>query len=240
MDKAKVRELELRNGFARLFTEPKEGVNHLLTADGFDLVLDYKVNRKLDVAALDAVMNELPEDSAFRQTGVLIEYKPALVMKGYRVLPDAERLIFCQALTETPGTPGLEIKRVKTAAEDPATAPAPGANHFFSFPAALPQAEAAFRPNVDLIHAAFGMAGESGELVDLVKKSMFYGKPLKPAEAIKEAEDCLWYIAGPFCRAFGITLEQLAALNVAKLRERYPDKYSDQAAVERKDVEGAN
>lgn len=124
MEKAKTRELELRNGFARLFTEPKEGVNHLLTADGFDLVLDYKVNRKLDVAALDAVMAELPEDSAFRQLGVLIEYKPSLVMKGYRALPDDQKLIFCQALTETAGTPSLEIKRVKTAAEDPATAPA--------------------------------------------------------------------------------------------------------------------
>lgn len=124
MDKAKKREQELRNGFARLFTQPKEGVNHLITADGFDLVLDYKVNRKLDVAVLDAVMSELPENSAFRQLGVLIEYKPALVMSGYRLLPDDQRLIFCQALTETPGTPGLEIKRVKTAAEDPATAPA--------------------------------------------------------------------------------------------------------------------
>lgn len=120
------------------------------------------------------------------------------------------------------------------------TAPAEGANHFFSFAAQLPQAEAAFRPNIDLVHAAFGMAGESGELVDLVKKSMFYGKPFSPDKAIKEAGDCLWYIAGPFCRAMGITFEQLAAVNVAKLQERYQGTYTDKAAIARPDVNGSN
>lgn len=88
---------------------------------------------------------------------------------------------------------------------------------------------------IDLIHAVFGVAGEAGELCDPVKKSMFYGKPLDVENIKEEAGDLLWYIAGPLCRALGCTLEELAAANVAKLRKRYPEKYSDAAAVARAD-----
>lgn len=123
LEKGKKRELELRNTLAELFVEPKEGVNHLHVGGLLDFVLDYKVNRKLDEQVLDTVMSELPEDSPYRQLGVLITYKPQLVLGGYRSLPADQKLIFCQALTETPGTPSLEIKPLKGSPADPATAP---------------------------------------------------------------------------------------------------------------------
>lgn len=117
------------------------------------------------------------------------------------------------------------------------TLPGVGVNHFFNFPCGgLPQG---YR-DIDLIHAAFGLAGEVGELIDPIKKSMFYGKPLDVENLREEAGDLLWYIAGPLCRALGCTLEDLAQENVAKLRKRYPDRYTDAAAIVRADKRPAS
>lgn len=92
-----------------------------------------------------------------------------------------------------------------------------------------------FARNIDLLHALLGLSGEVGELVDPVKKSMFYGKALDVENIREEAGDLLWYIAGPLCRALDCTLEDLARANVAKLQKRYPEKYTDQAAIARAD-----
>ncbi len=88
--------------------------------------------------------------------------------------------------------------------------------------------------NVGLIHAALGVAGEAGELVDTVKKSMFYGKPLDKENLKEEAGDTLWYLA-LLCQTLGCTLEEIAQANIDKLRVRYPEKYTDAAAVARAD-----
>lgn len=121
LEKAKVQEMQLRLALAaNFFPAPKEGVNHILVPfDGrvLQLTLDHKINRKIDEAALDAVMQQLPEDSPFRSVGVLIEYKPVLVMKGFRVLPEDQARIFAQALTEKAGAPQLDAKEVKPPGE---------------------------------------------------------------------------------------------------------------------------
>ena len=110
LDKAKKREMELRVSIARhFFPTPVEGVNKTLLPDGSELKVTHKINRSLDIAVLDTVMNELPPDSPFRNVGVLVEYKPALVMDGFRALPEQEALIFAQALIEKPGAPSLEV-----------------------------------------------------------------------------------------------------------------------------------
>lgn len=127
MEKAKKTEKELREKIAAFFfPKPIEGVNKVLTElDGqqTEIVLDFKINRSLDAAVLDSVMGQLPEDSPYRQADVLITYKPSLVLKGFRTLPDDQRMIFSQALTETPGLPGLHINPV-TEGSAPETAPA--------------------------------------------------------------------------------------------------------------------
>lgn len=124
LEAAKKRELELRARIASLFTSPKEGVNTLnFSNEGLQIKLNYKINRSLDEAALDAVMSELPEDSAYRQIGVLINYKPTLVLSGYRSMPADQLLIFAQAVTEKVGTPEVDIREVDFSALDPATSP---------------------------------------------------------------------------------------------------------------------
>jgi NTP pyrophosphatase (non-canonical NTP hydrolase) len=134
------------------------------------------------------------------------------------------------------------------------TQPAPGVNHFFNSPplpfsATFPTAEentrvAIHHRNVDLIHAVLGLFSEGGELAGTVKAMFAYGKfkdeeiYTKEARAnmIIEAGDKLWYIA-LICRGLGVTLEEVAAANITKLRARYPDGYTDLAAVSRADTE---
>lgn len=79
------------------------------------------------------------------------------------------------------------------------------------------------------IHAALGLAGEAGEVVDLVKKHVFGLKPLDRTKLLEEIGDVLWYLA-LVCHAQGLDLESAMRTNIAKLRARYPrpgdrDKY---------------
>lgn len=78
----------------------------------------------------------------------------------------------------------------------------------------------------DLMHATLGIAGESGEIVDAVKKSVIYGKPLDVANMREEIGDIMWYIALA-CRTLGFDLNEILDENIAKLQKRYPEKYSD-------------
>lgn len=107
---AQDRELEIRKHLAAsFFPSPTEGINRTVTADGYEVILNHKINRKVDEAAIDAVMMELPEDAPERVPGVLIAYKPTLVLSGYRGLSADKLRIVAQAVTETDGSPELTI-----------------------------------------------------------------------------------------------------------------------------------
>ena len=83
-----------------------------------------------------------------------------------------------------------------------------------------------------LIHGAVGLCTEAGELQDMLKKHVMYGKPLDITNAVEECGDALWYIAIVLSKA-GVTLEDCMDRNIAKLRVRFPDKYTNQAALNR-------
>lgn len=84
----------------------------------------------------------------------------------------------------------------------------------------------------DLMHAAMGVCTEGGELLDLSKKHTFYGKPVDWHNAAEEIGDVLWYCALA-SRALGLDLDKIAENNIAKLRTRYPDKFTHDAAINR-------
>lgn len=88
---------------------------------------------------------------------------------------------------------------------------------------------------LQLLHAALGMSGESGEFVDSVKKHIFYGSEIDQINLKEELGDILWYIALA-CRALGTNIEELQTLNIEKLSKRYPDKFSKEKA-ENRDIE---
>ena len=81
---------------------------------------------------------------------------------------------------------------------------------------------------------AMGLAGESGEVVDLLKKWIHHNHPENLDELKKEMGDVLHYLAG-LCTMYGIRLEEVATLNIMKLKERYPDGFSVEDSVNRKD-----
>lgn len=49
-----------------------------------------------------------------------------------------------------------------------------------------------FQPNIRILHAAIGCVTESGELLDSLKKQIFYGRELDVVNVKEEAGDILW------------------------------------------------
>jgi len=73
---------------------------------------------------------------------------------------------------------------------------------------------------------------ESGEILGLVRKHVFQSHPLARDRLQTELGDALWCLAIT-AQSAGMSLEQIAASNVAKLRARYPDGYNDAASKNR-------
>lgn len=89
----------------------------------------------------------------------------------------------------------------------------------------------------NLIHAVLGIGTEAGEIQDLVKKNMFYNKPLDILALKEECSDLLHYIQ-MLLEATDSSLEEIMAINVAKLTTRYPNGYTrDKALVRDKAAE---
>lgn len=84
-----------------------------------------------------------------------------------------------------------------------------------------------------LIVAALGLAGEAGEFANKVKKLVAHGhQDISPAVLGDELGDVLWYLAEA-ATACGLDLSQIAAENVDKLRQRYPDGFSQERSIHR-------
>lgn len=83
-----------------------------------------------------------------------------------------------------------------------------------------------------VVHGAIGLATEVGELQDAIKRAMFYGRPLDAGNVVEECGDVLWYLA-LVLQSAGYTLEEAMAKNIAKLRARYPEKFTADAALNR-------
>ncbi len=98
---------------------------------------------------------------------------------------------------------------------------------------------------VRLNHSIIGLAGETGELASLLQKWIYYGKEFKEKEdceegavkeelktkLIEEYGDILWYVAEGL-NTLGVSMEYVMRANIAKLKIRYPDKYTDFHAEE--------
>ena len=87
-------------------------------------------------------------------------------------------------------------------------------------------------PEMALAVLALGVAGEAGEVADLLKKHLGHGHPLDRDKAAKELGDVLWYVAA-LANRLGFSLEEIARLNVAKLRARYPEGFDPARSLNR-------
>lgn len=85
---------------------------------------------------------------------------------------------------------------------------------------------------IQLLHAGIGMATETGEFLDALKKFIFYGKPLDKTNLSEEIGDASWYhrIAAD---ALDETYLEIMLRNVRKLKARFPEKFTEALARER-------
>lgn len=88
---------------------------------------------------------------------------------------------------------------------------------------------------VELLHMAVGISGEAGELLDAIKKHIYYDKPLDYVNVVEELGDLEFYMQGLRSR-LGITRDATLTENMSKLGRRYPNfQYNNQAAQDRAD-----
>ena len=75
-----------------------------------------------------------------------------------------------------------------------------------------------------LTTAGVGLAAESGEFLEIVKKMVFQGKPWDEhnrKHLIIELGDVMWYVAQA-CMALDISFDEVIQGNIKKLEKRYP------------------
>ena len=75
------------------------------------------------------------------------------------------------------------------------------------------------------LHAAVGLAGEAGEVLDLFKKSVFTGKVLDRDDLVKELGDVEFYLQA-LRTVSGISRDEVLDANVVKLNNRHPEGFS--------------
>jgi len=88
------------------------------------------------------------------------------------------------------------------------------------------------RATPEMLHGAIGLATEAGELLDVLKRAVYYGQPIDRTNLIEELGDLEWYMA-VLRDALGVTQEEVQERNIAKLRARYPERFTNVHALKR-------
>lgn len=76
-----------------------------------------------------------------------------------------------------------------------------------------------------LVWNVLGLAGECGEVADLVKKAVFHDIGLDRDKLLKELGDVSWYLAGIATKLKAALGEDVLQPNIDKLKARYPDGF---------------
>lgn len=85
-----------------------------------------------------------------------------------------------------------------------------------------------------ILIATLGLNGEAGELTETVKHWIGHKHELDIDNVAEEIGDILWYVAD-IASAFNLDLEDIGMHNIQKLQQRYPEGFSTQDSIERKD-----
>lgn len=75
-----------------------------------------------------------------------------------------------------------------------------------------------------LLTGAVGINSEGGEIMEIVKKLMFQGKPWNDETVYhlkRELGDVMWYVTQCLI-ALDVSMDEIVAMNVEKLEKRYP------------------
>lgn len=80
-----------------------------------------------------------------------------------------------------------------------------------------------------ILHAAIGLYTEASELLEAVYKCMKDGAPLDRVNLTEESGDSKWYLA-IMAYALGNAWHEDEVININKLRNRFPDKFTEHRA----------
>ena len=81
-------------------------------------------------------------------------------------------------------------------------------------------------------NGCYGLNGEAGECIDILKKHDFQKHEFNANKMLDELGDVLWYCA-ELASGLGVTLEDVARHNIEKLRERYPAGFDKDRSINR-------
>src|SRR3990167_2912514 len=93
---------------------------------------------------------------------------------------------------------------------------------------AFPEEEIIFWTLITIL----GLTGETGEVADYLKKVYGHGHKLDEVKLKKELGDVLWYVAD-ICTKLNVSLDEVAKLNIEKLKNRYPEGFSQHKSQNR-------
>lgn len=80
--------------------------------------------------------------------------------------------------------------------------------------------------------AGLGLAGESGEIVDHLKKIVFHGHAVDHVSLTAEIGDLMWYVAY-LLDTLDVRMDDVLFENICKLKKRYPDGFSEERSRNR-------
>lgn len=83
------------------------------------------------------------------------------------------------------------------------------------------------------LHALHCLSSEVGEVHSIYQK-IYQGHPFSEEHVKKEIGDCLWALA-ELCTVNSWNLGEIAEMNIAKLRARYPDGFDVEHSLHRKE-----
>lgn len=84
----------------------------------------------------------------------------------------------------------------------------------------------------DLVHSMLGCVTESAEIAEHVRAVLTGAGNLDKVNVREELGDLLWYVALGL-RYIDSDFEETFESNIAKLRVRFPDKFTEEAAIDR-------
>lgn len=87
----------------------------------------------------------------------------------------------------------------------------------------------------DVLHAVLGVITEASEMAELLLDAIQTGVPPERARLQDESGDVLWYLALLY-RTIGTDFDTTMALNIEKLRIRFPEKFETRLANHRDDA----
>lgn len=90
------------------------------------------------------------------------------------------------------------------------------------------------KDKAELINWCFGLAGEVGEFINLVKKNIFHCHAVTREMYIDELGDILYYFIA-ILDTLDLDLEEIMKYNIDKLNERFPNGFSSEASINRKE-----